>query len=195
MHRAGWNTVVSRKPIPFMMLRGLPRRWRGAACVLVGVAAGIGLIVVRIANAASYLSDAPQACINCHVMTDAYATWQRGSHGRVTVCTDCHVPHQNVVAKLAYKAADGLKHSYVFTLRKEPQVVALSERAVPVVQTNCVRCHSGQLAMIRLAASSERKCWACHNNIHGSVRSLSSSPEVLRPHLPAAGLRWIKKGI
>jgi cytochrome c nitrite reductase small subunit len=177
------------------MLSALTKKWRLFLCVLVGIAIGMTAIVVRIANASSYLFDDPAACINCHVMTDAYATWQRGSHGRVTVCTDCHVPHQNVVAKLAYKATDGLKHSYVFTLHKEPQVLALSERAVPVVQTNCLRCHSGQLAMIRLAASSERKCWACHNNIHGSVRSLSSSPEVLRPGLSAAGLRWIRKGI
>ena len=40
----------------------------------------------------------------------------------------------------------------------------------------------------------ERPCWACHQNIHGPVRSLSSSPHVLRPLLPSAGLDWLKKG-
>ena len=159
-----------------------------------GIGLGLGVIVARIANAASYLSDSAETCMNCHVMTDAYATWQRGSHGRVAVCVDCHVPHTNPVAKAAFKSMDGLKHSYVFTLRREPQVLNLSEHAVTVVQANCVRCHADQLAMIRLAASDERTCWDCHTNIHGPVRSLSSSPHVLRPKLPDAGLEWMKKG-
>lgn len=154
----------------------------------------MSLLLVRISNAVSYLSDAPETCMNCHVMTDAYATWKRGSHGRVTVCNDCHVPHDNPVTKYAFKAKDGLRHSYVFTLRKEPQVLDLSHGAVPVVQENCLRCHADQFMMVRLAAVSERKCWDCHQNIHGDVRSLSASPAVLRPELPDAGLDWIKKG-
>jgi cytochrome c nitrite reductase small subunit len=89
---------------------------------------------------------------------------------------------------MAFKSKDGMKHSYVFTLRKEPQVLQLSESAKPVVQANCLRCHSEQFEMIRLAEVSERACWDCHNNIHGSVQSLSASPEVLRPRLPDAGL-------
>ncbi|MHC4520501.1 MAG: NapC/NirT family cytochrome c, partial [Planctomycetota bacterium] len=115
-------------------LAGLPRCWQVGIYVLVGAAIGGAVVVARIANAASYLSDAPETCINCHVMTDAYASWQRGSHGHVAVCTDCHVPHDNIVAKYAYKARDGMKHSYVFTMRAEPQVLELSAAAVPVVQ-------------------------------------------------------------
>jgi cytochrome c nitrite reductase small subunit len=38
--------------------------------------------VVHISRAASYLSDEPEVCINCHVMDNAYATWRHGSHGR-----------------------------------------------------------------------------------------------------------------
>ena len=174
---------------------GLSRSWQIAVCTSVGVVLGLALLLVRIANAVSYLSDSPDTCMNCHVMTDDYSSWKRGSHGRVTVCVDCHVPHSNMVAKAAFKGTDGLKHSYVFTMRREPQVLRLSDGAIPVVQSNCLRCHSDQLAMVRLAGSSERKCWDCHNNIHGSAKSLSSSPEVLRPQLPDAGLKWMKKGV
>jgi cytochrome c nitrite reductase small subunit len=176
-------------------LTGLPRPVQVGIYSLAGVAVGMALVLVRIANATSYLSDSPQTCINCHVMTDAYASWQRGSHGRVSVCVDCHVPHDNIAAKYAFKSRDGLKHSYVFTMRQEPQVLELSAGAVPVVQANCVRCHGEQLAMIRLAGSRERRCWDCHQNIHGEVRSLSASPSVLRPGLPDAGLDWTKKGV
>jgi cytochrome c nitrite reductase small subunit len=183
-----WRWVIS-----VVTLAGLPRRWQVGLYALAGVVVGMVLLLARIANATSYLSDDPQTCINCHVMTDAYASWQRGSHGRVAVCVDCHVPHDNIAAKYAYKATDGLKHSYVFTLRAEPQVLELSDRAVPVVQSNCIRCHSDQLLMVRLAGSEERRCWDCHQNIHGFVRSLSASPVELRPGLPAAGLDWMKK--
>ncbi len=175
------------------MLAGLPRGLQVGIYCLAGVAIGMGLVLVRIANATSYLSDEPQACINCHVMTDAYASWQRGSHGRVTVCVDCHVPHSNLVAKYAFKGRDGLKHSYVFTRGTQPQVLKLSAGAVPVVQTNCIRCHDHQVMMVRVAGSSERRCWDCHQGVHGETRSLSASPTVLRPKLPTAGLDWIEK--
>ncbi|UCD50769.1 MAG: cytochrome c nitrite reductase small subunit [Phycisphaerales bacterium] len=182
------------KILSLLRLAGLPWAWQILIYLLVGIAVGVGLFVARIANAASYLSDSPETCMNCHVMSDAYASWQRGSHARVAACTDCHVPHSNLVAKYAYKARDGMKHSYVFTMKQEPQVMELSAGAVPVVQANCVDCHSDQLTMIRLAGSAERQCWDCHQNIHGSVRSLSASPAALRPGLPDAGLDWMKKG-
>jgi len=173
-------------------LSGLPRPLQIGIYGLGGVVVGMALLLTRIANATSYLSDDPQACINCHVMTDAYASWQRGSHGRVAVCVDCHVPHSNPVAKYAFKSRDGIRHSYVFTMRNEPQVLGLSRGAVPVVQANCTRCHADLLSMVRLAGATERRCWDCHTNIHGEVRSLSASPSMLRPGLPAAGLDWMK---
>lgn len=183
-------------------LSGLPRGLQVGIYGLVGVAIGMALVLARIANATSYLSDEPQACINCHVMTDAYASWQRGSHGRVAVCNDCHVPHDNIAAKYVFKSQDGLKHSYVFTKGDAPQVLGLSAGAVPVVQANCVRCHGRQVSAIRDQGSGgspltpdtrmlplERRCWDCHQGVHGKTRSLSASPSVLRPELPPAGLR------
>jgi len=161
---------------------------------LLGAVAGLALVVARIANAASYLSSSPETCLNCHVMNDAFSTWQRSSHARAAVCNDCHVPHANPVGTWGFKAADGLRHSAVFTLRREPQVLRLSEGARPVVQANCLRCHADRFAMVRLAASSERACWDCHDNIHGPVRSLSASPHLRRPALPAAGLDWTQEG-
>ncbi len=199
--------------ISIVTLAGLPRVVQVGIYGLVGMAIGMALVLARIANATSYLSDEPQTCINCHVMTDAYASWQRGSHGRVAVCVDCHVPHSSFVAKYAYKAQDGMKHSYVFTMGTQSQVLELSARAVRVVQANCVHCHSHQVSRIRDQVSGirdqgagggspapgtrpptrERRCWDCHQNIHGKVRSLSASPVPLRPGLPDAGLDWMKR--
>lgn len=177
-----------------LALPGLPRFWQMAIYALAGCAAGMGLFVVRISNAVSYLSNAPQTCMNCHVMTDAYASWQRGSHGHVATCGDCHVPHDNILAKNAFKAMDGARHSYVFTMRQEPQVLQLSKGAIPVIQNNCLRCHDSQFQMIRLSDSTQQNCWTCHHNIHGDIHSLSASPRPLRPALPKAGIKLNTNG-
>jgi len=168
-------------------LSGLTRKWQVAICVCVGLAVGVAVVVGRAGNAMSYLSSAPETCINCHVMSDAYASWRRGSHANAATCVDCHIPHNNPVAKLAFKAADGMKHSYVFTAGAEPQVLRLSNGAKPVVQANCLRCHADKFVMIRLADSRQRHCWDCHHTMHGSVHGLSASPRALRPKpAPAA---------
>ena len=79
--------------------------------------------VLNISNAASYLSNDPITCVNCHVMYPEYATWERGSHGRVATCNDCHVPQDNFIRKYAFKASDGFRHASMFTFRMEPQVI------------------------------------------------------------------------
>jgi cytochrome c nitrite reductase small subunit len=187
------NQGSSGKLRRWLTLAPLPRGWRIAVLAAGGVAIGLAIVVARIANATSYLSDSPETCVNCHVMTDAYATWQRGSHRHVAVCNDCHVPHTSVAAQYAFKARDGTRHSYVYTMRTEPQVLRLSRGAEPVVEANCLRCHGELVAMTSLS-SGGRHCWDCHTNTHGHVQSLSSSPEALRPRLPSAGLEWMKKG-
>ena len=170
-------------------LEGLSRRWQIAVCSSFGIAAGMAALLFRVSGAASYLGTRPETCANCHVMTDAYASWRMGSHSAVAVCTDCHLPHGNIVAKTAFKGMDGLKHSYVFTAGTEPQVLEPSRGAVRVLKESCMKCHIDQFGMIRLASSGERVCWDCHDNIHQEVRSLSASPTVLRPRVPSAGWR------
>jgi cytochrome c nitrite reductase small subunit len=175
----------------FLKLSGLSRRLQVSLYALAGVVVGMAFVTARVTNATSYLGDAPETCMNCHVMTDAYASWQRGSHGKTAVCTDCHVPHTSLYAKWAMKAIDGTKHTTMFLLRLEPQVLVLSEMATPVVQANCLRCHEDQFVMIS-SESTQRKCWDCHSNIHGEAHSLSASPQQLRPKMPDAGLDMMK---
>ncbi len=184
--------TMAKRILALVRLAGLSRRWQVTTYASVGVLIGLAVVIARIANATSYLSDAPETCMNCHVMTDAYASWQRGSHGRVAVCVDCHLPHSNIIAKMTVKSMDGMKDTYVFLTHGESQVPELSDARAPVVQTNCVRCHADQLAMVRLAGVEERPCWDCHSNIHGEARSLSASPSVLRPRMPEAGIDWMK---
>jgi len=164
--------------------------WRIAVFIALGIVVGMSVVVARMANVTSYMNNEPETCINCHVMDDSYATWRHGSHANVAVCNDCHVPQDNFIASWAFKSQDGMKHSYVFALRNEPQVLHLSPEAVQAVQGNCIRCHSDQIQMIRTAELQERNCWDCHQNIHGQNRSISGSPHSIRPDLPSVG--WDK---
>ncbi|MCC6124755.1 MAG: cytochrome c nitrite reductase small subunit [Pirellulales bacterium] len=161
--------------------------WRIPCYLMLGVFAGLGLFVVHISRATSYLSDSPETCTNCHVMATQYVTWQHGSHGRVATCNDCHVPHTSLPAAYAFKAKDGLWHSTVFTMRWEPQVIRLSEKAVPVVEDNCRRCHRQVIEDVspNVHQQGDRRCWDCHREVpHGTVRSLSATPGVFQPRLP-----------
>jgi cytochrome c nitrite reductase small subunit len=169
-------------------LRFLAPRWQAAGSVMLGVTAGMGLFVFHVSRAASYLSDAPETCMNCHVMTTQYVTWQHGSHSRVATCNDCHVPHTSVLAQYGFKAKDGLWHATVFTMRWEPQVIQLSKSAFSVVEGNCRRCHEAVIADVAPAAhhKGDLRCWDCHRETpHGSVRSLSAVPNVFQPRLPS----------
>jgi cytochrome c nitrite reductase small subunit len=179
-----------------------PAEWQFPVVILLGTLVGLGCLVVYISNAASYLSDSPGACINCHVMASEYATWQRGSHGRVAVCNDCHVPHDNFLKKYAFKAKDGLRHATVFTLRMEPQVITLNTAAIAVVQENCIRCHvnlvenvtASQVSGGNAHSGGGQLCWACHRETpHGRVHSLASTPFARIPRLTPVVPDWIKR--
>lgn len=170
-------------------LRFLAPRWRSVGFLALGVAAGMGLLVFHVSRAASYLSDAPETCMNCHVMNASYVTWRHGSHARTATCNDCHVPHTSLAAQYAFKAKDGLWHATVFTMRWEPQVIRLAARAVPVVEANCRRCHAEAIVDVAQAAHQpgDLRCWDCHRETpHGTVRSLSAAPDVFQPRLPPA---------
>jgi len=169
----------------------LPLLWKRLIIVALGVIAGMGLVLTDLSRAISYLSDEPETCVNCHVMNTQYATWQHSAHSRVATCNDCHVPHDNIIHSYLFKAQDGLRHASMFALRLEDQVIRLKEGAVGVIKDNCKRCHQRAMQNVvamQLNPGEERVCWDCHKGVpHGTVRSLSTTPEPMRPQLPEAG--------
>ncbi|UXP34177.1 cytochrome c nitrite reductase small subunit [Reichenbachiella agarivorans] len=167
-----------------------PDQWIVPVTLVCGLMAGLGFYVLRVSNAVSYLSDDPKACINCHVMTPEYITWDHSSHQSVTVCNDCHVPHNNVVNKYYFKAMDGLYHASIYTMRMEPQTITMREPSQHVVQNNCIRCHMDQVTDAKMSAWVEnheqnrtsRACWECHRETpHGRVKSLAAIGAFIEP--------------
>jgi cytochrome c nitrite reductase small subunit len=180
-----------------------PLKWKVPVIITLGVLSGLLLLILRISNATSYLSDDPRACINCHVMTTEYASWQRSSHARVATCNDCHVPHNNFITKYAFKASDGLRHATIFTFRLEPQVIRIKEAGTNVVQENCLRCHEHRIDQTYLSRPINlrekekgvgRFCWDCHREVpHGLVRSLSAYPYARVPQLEPVLPEWLQE--
>ncbi|SDW07430.1 cytochrome c nitrite reductase small subunit [Lutibacter oricola] len=160
-----------------------PKEWRLPVIILLGAITGLTMYALVESKAISYLSDDPKTCANCHVMTPQYTTWQNSSHREWATCNDCHVPHDNVFKKYAFKAKDGMYHASVFLTRGEPEVIRMKEAGNEVVQSNCIRCHGDQVTDAKLASQvedhissrTEKKCWTCHQEVpHGSIHSLSS---------------------
>jgi cytochrome c nitrite reductase small subunit len=184
----------------FLFLRP-PRGWMVPVIMAAGVFCGFGLVILHISNATSYLSDDPRACVNCHIMAPQYATWQKGSHGRVTTCNDCHVPHDNIGRHYLFKAMDGGRHSFMFTFRLEPDVIQMHEPGIRVVQQNCIRCHENQMDTTRLPEVTGRMalhgdgklCWDCHRDVpHGTVRGLASAPHAQVPLVTPIMPEWMQ---
>ncbi len=179
-----------------------PDGWRAQVIILLGVICGMSVYLFYVAKAQSYLSDSPQTCVNCHIMAPQYATWSHSSHRNYTNCNECHVPQNNIISHYFFKAKDGLRHSTIFTLRTEPQVIFIKEAGKNVVQKNCLRCHENLLMDSRLARfnketnkfRAERQCLECHRYTpHGRVNSLSSVPNAKAPLPETPVPAWLRK--
>jgi cytochrome c nitrite reductase small subunit len=185
-------------------LKGLipPAQWRVPVIISLGILTGMGILIFHISNASSYISNDPQTCINCHVMTTQFASWQRSSHAHVATCNDCHVPHDNFIHTYAFKASDGIRHATMFTFRLEPQVIRIKDAGINVVQANCIRCHNmlvNSTWLINVNGKSAmhgqgQLCWNCHRETpHGRVSSLSAYPNAMVPKLSPIIPDWLRK--
>ena len=63
--------------------RAVPLKVWALLALLFGAVAGLGVFTFAYAEGASYLSDDPAACRNCHIMNDVYDAWTRGPHHAV----------------------------------------------------------------------------------------------------------------
>jgi cytochrome c nitrite reductase small subunit len=139
---------------------------------MAGVLAGAGGYTLYYAEATSYLSDDPRACVNCHIMRPHYDGWQKASHHAVATCNDCHLP-QGFFAKYWAKAKNGYRHSRAFTLEDFPEPIRIHPENARVLGSNCVRCHRALVDEITSHVRSPEAltCVRCHADVgHGPSR-------------------------
>lgn len=142
-------------------------------CALLGFVLGAGGYVFVYARGASYLSDDPAACANCHVMNEHFDGWQKASHHAVATCNDCHTPHA-LVPKYLTKMENGYHHSKAFTLQDFHEPIRIREKNSRILEANCLRCHTemvSELVEHRSGVSKAPDCVRCHVEVgHGPVR-------------------------
>lgn len=139
------------------------------AAFVVGIALGLAGFTFAYAKGASYLSSDPAACINCHLMEDEYDGWMAGTHANVATCNDCHLPHDNVVAKYAVKAENGFHHGLKFTTGAYPENVEIREASLAITNDACLYCHGDLTDDVRhpghYAEGGEFSCVRCHAGV------------------------------
>ncbi|HUF16696.1 MAG TPA: cytochrome c nitrite reductase small subunit [Thermoanaerobaculia bacterium] len=136
--------------------------------VLLGVAAGVGFFTFGYARGASYLTNDPAACANCHVMQSQYDDWRHSSHRSVAVCNDCHTP-PGLVPKYIVKAKNGFWHSFYFTMGGFHEPIRITEGNRRVTELACRKCHAAIVEAIDPHPHSDTtdstSCIRCHSEV------------------------------
>jgi len=135
--------------------------------VAFGLAAGAVAFTFIYAKGASYLTNDPKACANCHIMQEQLDGWVKSSHRNVATCNDCHTPH-NFVGKYWTKGRNGFWHSYYFTMGNYPDPIQITDRSRKITERACRDCHADIVATIEGHDDDERNqtsCLRCHRNV------------------------------
>lgn len=142
-----------------------------------GFLAGVGTFTFGYGKGASYLSNNPQSCANCHVMQEHFDSWQHSSHHHVAVCNDCHLPHY-FAGKWLTKADNGFFHSVAFTLQDYRDPIQIKPRNRRVTQNACIDCHKDvvhALLPVEHPHSNSKQneamsCVHCHSDVGHAFR-------------------------
>ena len=138
------------------------------AAVLLGVAIGLGTFTFGYARGASYLTNDPAACANCHVMQGHFDDWRHSSHRSVAVCNDCHTP-PGLIPKYMVKARNGFWHSFYMTTGGFHEPIQITARNHEVTEKACRKCHAAIVAAIdpnpHLDATDAMSCIRCHSTV------------------------------
>jgi cytochrome c nitrite reductase small subunit len=134
--------------------------------IALGALLGIGLYTFGYARGASYLSNDPKACANCHVMREHLSGWMKSSHRKVAVCNDCHTP-PGLIPKYTTKAVNGFFHSLAFTTGWFPDEIIITARNFRVTESACLKCHAEIVQGIRATRDhrSDVACISCHRTV------------------------------
>ena len=134
-------------------------------------------IFAWVTDAPAYLKHEPSTCNNCHVMDAQYENWFHAAHARVTVCTDCHLPHQNIISYYLFKGYSGMRDVYSFTFKTYPVAIRATHQTDEIIQANCIRCHKDTVESILAGPQAfDRYCWDCHRSVAHGERGLSLYP-------------------
>jgi cytochrome c nitrite reductase small subunit len=132
---------------------------------VIGTAMAVAGYTFIYAKGASYMTNDPKACANCHVMQGHYDGWVKSSHRSVAVCNDCHTP-PGFFPKYFTKAENGFWHSFAFTTGRYPDEILMHERNRKVTERACRKCHVQIVSDIEAHGGTEQlSCIRCHRSV------------------------------
>ena len=116
---------------------------RALAIFVVGSLFGVGVFTFGYAKGASYLSNDPATCINCHA------------------------PHDNVVHKWLVKGENGFWHALKFTTGWYPENIEIRESNLKVTNNACLYCHADYVDEIHMTRPERQQvtCTQCHSDV------------------------------
>lgn len=134
--------------------------------ILLGICVGVGIYTFIYARGASYLTDNPEACANCHVMQSHYDAWLKSSHRAVATCNSCHTP-PGFFGKYMTKALNGFHHSLAMTTGRFHEPIQIGERNRHITELACRGCHQDIVQMIEGShvGTSDLSCIRCHSTV------------------------------
>jgi cytochrome c nitrite reductase small subunit len=143
----------------------------GGLALALGAAAGLAGYTFIYAKGASYLTNDPAACANCHIMRDHFDAWRKSSHHAVATCNDCHTP-SGFVGKYTTKALNGFWHSFYFTTGNFPDPLRITPRNRAITERKCRECHAGIVDMIEGTHrdAEDESCIRCHRLVGHPLR-------------------------
>ncbi len=131
---------------------------------LIGLAIGVGGFTFVYGKGASYLTNDPAACANCHIMQSHFDRWLQASHRTAATCNDCHTP-EHPVGKYLTKAENGFWHSFAFTTGRFPEPLRIRPGNLDVTEGRCRSCHADLVAAIDLDHRQPISCIRCHAGV------------------------------
>lgn len=128
----------------------------------------VAAVLAMAAGAGYAYSDSPQFCGSfCHSMASSHETWLASNHKQFK-CTECHLPQDNLVAKMIAKGQTGMSDTYHEVVRDYPENIRITEKGKAIVQDNCLRCHKSTVENTFMA-NGQDDCTRCHRGLVHSI--------------------------
>ncbi len=125
-----------------------------------------GVILLFLTSSIYQAAGSSKFCGACHSMELVYKRWQATNHKQFA-CIECHMPDTNIVGKVAYKTAVGIRDLTHETFKTYPAAIVLSTGSGEILRSNCARCHYSTIQNTPMLQGGG-DCLNCHRYLgHG----------------------------
>ena len=146
----------------------------------------IGIVFSFIFTIAVKSTSDASFCVRCHTMKPVVASYYDDLHGGKNKtgvrasCTDCHLPHDNLVNYLFQKGRTGIHDVYAEIFKDKSKInweERLDHREEYTYDSGCLKCHSE----LEEATLTNKKSFLAHK--HYFSKTITSQCTTCHPHV------------